>query len=171
MGNYANFLSSLQVFVVDNRNRDEIIKTILLVLLIIVFPVWIHSIIWSIRTILDLTRHSLVDMSSIEGNELNEHTYPQPLLPSSVSLSIPLQPAAIAIQANECNIHVCVSLGLMVTSIHSNHVKETTEKWKEWTIPLCRFFFDLSIAFLVNRYHLLSNLTFMKPLMVVDYSL
>ncbi|GMR53862.1 hypothetical protein PMAYCL1PPCAC_24057 [Pristionchus mayeri] len=50
-----------QVFVVDNRNRDEIIKTLLLVILIIIFP-----------------------------------------------------PAAIAIAANSCNIHVCISLVLML---------------------------------------------------------
>ncbi|GMT28772.1 hypothetical protein PFISCL1PPCAC_20069 [Pristionchus fissidentatus] len=50
-----------QVFVVDNRNRDELIKTILLIVLIIFFP-----------------------------------------------------PAAIAIQANECNLHVCLSLLLML---------------------------------------------------------
>ncbi|VDL71824.1 unnamed protein product [Nippostrongylus brasiliensis] len=49
-----------QVFVVDNRKRDELIKTILIVVLIIVFP-----------------------------------------------------PAAIAVQANECNIHVVISLFLM----------------------------------------------------------
>ena len=49
-----------QVFVIDNRNRDEYIKIILLIVLIAVFP-----------------------------------------------------PAAVAVQANECNCHVFISLCLM----------------------------------------------------------
>uniref|UniRef100_A0A1I7WK43 G_PROTEIN_RECEP_F1_2 domain-containing protein n=1 Tax=Heterorhabditis bacteriophora TaxID=37862 RepID=A0A1I7WK43_HETBA len=49
-----------QVFVVDNRPRDDLIKTILIIVLIIVFP-----------------------------------------------------PAAVAVQANECNVHVVISLFLM----------------------------------------------------------
>lgn len=83
-----------QVFVVDNRRRDELIKTVLIIVLIIVFPVGLES----VKLYLMLLFFLLVQVNKLERPENKSLLIMFRVLSLLITIILPLFGAATAVQ-------------------------------------------------------------------------